>query len=56
MKKATNRPHRFDAIAARYARDTAEDKRAAAREDAADRRAAREAAAFVALDELLADL
>jgi hypothetical protein len=46
----------LDAVKARYARVKGAENREAAREEAAFRRAEREAAAYAALDDLLADL
>jgi hypothetical protein len=46
----------LDAVKARYARVKAAEHREAAREEAALRRAEREAKAYAALDELLAEV
>jgi hypothetical protein len=54
--KATSHLHPFDAAREHYARVTGAERREAAREEAALRRAEREAKAYAALDELLAEV
>ena len=54
--KATSHLHPFDAAREHYARVKAAEHREAAREEAALRRAEREARAYESLDSLLADI